>query len=227
MFTNPFSKQSKRERADRFNTEGNDLAAAGDTAGAIALYSRAADIDPDWSVPAYNLGLHYKNFSRWEQSLKWCQLAHALDPADEAAAWNLGIAATALREWKVARAAWKACGIDIPDGTYQATLEKVESGVPSQYGQMRKWHWLVQVNDQLQPLSSLSSMNSGPQSKTFAILTALLGQPPKAGDKIADPTGSRVLLTIQNEDKPTGRWPKVTAVLPFTEPQQTVAGIPR
>lgn len=116
MFKNPFTKRSKRERANRLNTQGNDLGDAGDSAGAIPLYLRAADIDPDWSVPAYNLGLHYKNLAQWEESLKWCQRAHSLDPDDEVAIWNLGIAATALREWKIAREAWKAYGIDVPDG---------------------------------------------------------------------------------------------------------------
>lgn len=34
----------------------------------------------------------------------------------EPAAWNLGIAATALREWPTARLAWSAFGISLPDG---------------------------------------------------------------------------------------------------------------
>lgn len=39
-----------------------------------------------------------------------------LDSSDEAAWWNLGIAATALGEWREARTAWRACGIEIPEG---------------------------------------------------------------------------------------------------------------
>ncbi len=116
MFKNPFSKNSKRARADKYNTEGNALGEAGDSEAAIPLYLKAAEIDPSWSVPAYNLGLHYKNLAQWKESLKWCQLAHELDPDDEAATWNMGIAATALRQWDIARRAWKAYGIDIPEG---------------------------------------------------------------------------------------------------------------
>lgn len=35
---------------------------------------------------------------------------------DEAAWWNLGIAATALGDWPTARAAWKGFGINLPEG---------------------------------------------------------------------------------------------------------------
>lgn len=122
MFRNPFSKNSKRARADKYNSEGNDLGDSGDSEGAIPLYLKAAEIDPRWSVPAYNLGLHYKYLAQWEESLKWCQLAHELDPEDEAATWNLGIAATALREWDIAREAWKGYGIDVPDGEGELDL---------------------------------------------------------------------------------------------------------
>ena len=40
--------------------------------------------------------------------------AAKLDPADEAAWWNTGIAATALGEWATARLAWQAFGIELP-----------------------------------------------------------------------------------------------------------------
>jgi hypothetical protein len=39
-----------------------------------------------------------------------------LDPDDQAAWWNLGIAATALGHWPEARQAWTAFGIELPAG---------------------------------------------------------------------------------------------------------------
>jgi tetratricopeptide (TPR) repeat protein len=122
LLKNPFSKTSKRERASKLNTEGNVLGERGDSEAAISLYLRAAEVDPNWSVPAYNLGLHYKNLARWEESLMWSERAHSLAPDDEAATWNLGIAATALRRWKLARMAWKSYGIDVPDGEEEVDL---------------------------------------------------------------------------------------------------------
>jgi tetratricopeptide (TPR) repeat protein len=105
-----------RQDSDRLNEEGRVLFADGRTAEAEALYRRAIDADPSWSVPHYNLGLLYKYAGRWSESLASNRLALALDPGDEAAAWNLGIAATAQGDWSTARDAWRRCGIEIPAG---------------------------------------------------------------------------------------------------------------
>jgi hypothetical protein len=113
--------------------------------------------------------------------------------------------------------------VDIKDGTYPATLEKVEAS-EGQYGTMRKWHWLVENGDKIDSLSVITSANTGPQSKSYLWLTALLGRAPQAGEKLEDPTGTRVLLQIGHNDK---GFPTVLAVHPYQEPQQTVPGIPR
>lgn len=67
-------------------------------------------------MEAYNLGLEAKYAGNWPESLAQNQRADKLRPGDEATLWNLGIAATALREWDEARRAWKACGIQVNDG---------------------------------------------------------------------------------------------------------------
>jgi hypothetical protein len=43
-------------------------------------------------------------------------LAAELRPDDDATNWNLGIAATALREWRIARAAWRRARIKVEEG---------------------------------------------------------------------------------------------------------------
>ncbi|HYV36193.1 MAG TPA: hypothetical protein VE988_10845 [Gemmataceae bacterium] len=50
------------------------------------------------------------------ESLNHNKLAAAMDPKNQPAWWNLGIAATALGDWKTARQAWRGFGIDVPDG---------------------------------------------------------------------------------------------------------------
>lgn len=52
---------------------------------------------------------------RWGKSFQFNQRALELDPSDEAAWWNLGIASTALKNWSEARRAWSVCGIDLED----------------------------------------------------------------------------------------------------------------
>ncbi|HUE43483.1 MAG TPA: tetratricopeptide repeat protein [Candidatus Sulfotelmatobacter sp.] len=59
------------------------------------LYRLAMHSDSNWSVPWYNLGLLTKYAGRWEESLHFNRRAVELNPSDEAACWNLGIAATA------------------------------------------------------------------------------------------------------------------------------------
>jgi hypothetical protein len=46
-------------------------------------------------------------------SLKYNRRANELAPDDEAARWNLAIAATALRQWDIAWLAWKQNGIEL------------------------------------------------------------------------------------------------------------------
>lgn len=104
------------DRAARLISQGVALRDAGDDEGALLLYRKAIDAQPDWSVPWYNIGLIHKYAGQWEASLAANREALERDPQDEAAAWNLGIAATALGEWSAARHAWNKCGIRMPEG---------------------------------------------------------------------------------------------------------------
>jgi hypothetical protein len=112
---------------------------------------------------------------------------------------------------------------DIPPGTYKAQLEKTTVKTEGRFGDFRLWDWLVEVEGELVPLSVSTSLNTGPRTNTFAWLTALLGRAPSTGEKLDDPTGKTVLLQISHKEN---GWPKIDAVLPYAEPQQT-AGIPR
>ena len=53
---------------------------------------------------------------RWAEALRCNLRAAELDPEDEAAWWNAGIAATALSDWGAARHAWAEVGIELPPG---------------------------------------------------------------------------------------------------------------
>lgn len=107
---------SKKSDAIAFNERGNACREAGNWQAAVGLYEQAAVLAPKWSSPLYNLGLVYKYQTRWEESRDWNQKAVKLNPKDEAAWWNLGIAATALGDWPTARAAWRGFGMKLPPG---------------------------------------------------------------------------------------------------------------
>jgi tetratricopeptide (TPR) repeat protein len=70
----------------------------------------------------YNLGLASKYRGEWEESLARNRRAAELNPQDEATWWNLGIAATAVRDWPEARRAWAACGITLVDGIGEISM---------------------------------------------------------------------------------------------------------
>jgi len=125
-------------------------------------------------------------------------------------------------------------GVDIPDGSYPAVLEKVEAD-KGQFGDMRKWHWLIEVpahksaaGDDVPaaviPLTQLTSANTGPNSTSYKQLSALLKRDLKAGEKVEDPTGNSAILVIVKNEK---GYPKISEVLPKVDPQQVIDGIPR
>lgn len=104
-----------------------------------ALFRLASLADPHWSTPWYNLGFQAKYEGRWGQSLRFNKRAAALSPRDQAGWWNLGIAATALRNWPEARHAWKAAGCNLPDGAGEVSMPPVTACVrlnPEQAGEV-------------------------------------------------------------------------------------------
>lgn len=81
------------------------------------------------AIEAYNLGLKAKYEGNWPESFAQNQRANRLRPGDEATLWNLGIAATALKDWDEARRAWKACGIQVNDGPGEVLMPQIKACV--------------------------------------------------------------------------------------------------
>ena len=89
--------------------EGN---AAEDNDVALAKYFAALELEFNNPTAHYNIGLIYKYRGEWRDSFKYNKRAVDLR-GDESELWNLGIAATALRDWRTARDAWKRCGMKL------------------------------------------------------------------------------------------------------------------
>ncbi|TLM82708.1 tetratricopeptide repeat protein [Pseudarthrobacter sp. NamE2] len=92
---------------------------AGDTGTATALAAEMLHVAPGSFYAWYHAALLSKALGRWAESLERNARAVELFTPAEAedfdgvnpAAWNLGIAATALGDWATARRAWEAYGI--------------------------------------------------------------------------------------------------------------------
>lgn len=105
-----------KRRAGRLHEQAQQLSDEGQDDEAIALYLKAIELDPEKVESYYNLGLIYKYRNNWQASFKYNATAYALDPEDEAARWNLAIAATALRDWATARKVWEENGVTLEAG---------------------------------------------------------------------------------------------------------------
>lgn len=82
---------------------------------AIEIYRKILAEKEDWHAVNYNLGLIYKYKLDWEKSFKYNARAVEIKPEEEASQWNLGIAATMLKKWKIARKCWNYFGSEYED----------------------------------------------------------------------------------------------------------------
>lgn len=110
------SHYSAKERAEELHQEAMALDDAGETDLALKKYFDALHLDLSRPTTHYNIGLIYKYRKQWPESFRYNKRAVDLEPNDEAANWNLAIAATALRDWTVARSVWRHLGMPIEEG---------------------------------------------------------------------------------------------------------------
>lgn len=93
---------------------------AGDAGLAAALASELLELTPKSYYSWFQAGLLSKALANWPESLDRNTRALDLFTKEDAeefdganpAAWNLGIASTALGDWSTARSAWVAYGLD-------------------------------------------------------------------------------------------------------------------
>jgi tetratricopeptide (TPR) repeat protein len=103
--------------ADRARAgELHELARTLDAEGSLSMYRQVLVLDPNRPTTLYNMGLIFKYQGKWQESFSHNREAADLYPNDEAINWNLGIAATALRDWRTARDVWKRLGMEIESG---------------------------------------------------------------------------------------------------------------
>ena len=103
-------------KAKKYFDEAQVLEAEGRDAEALEKYLAVLELDPTDIASYYNIGLIHKYQNNWLESFKYNQQAYTLDPEHAAARWNLGIAATALRDWVTARRCWQDNGIQLDEG---------------------------------------------------------------------------------------------------------------
>lgn len=90
--------------------------AAGDVEAEARALRQLIRIRPQAAWPYFDLALLHKWARNWASAAELNEAALRLsaDEPQNPAAWNLGIAATALGDWATARRAWTAFGIELP-----------------------------------------------------------------------------------------------------------------
>jgi hypothetical protein len=108
----------KQARFERVRQRYDEQVAAGHVTAAEVLLRQLLALAPNWAAGWFDLGLLAKLRGDWPACRDANERALALGdgkPGDPAA-WNLGIAATALGDAEAARWAWIAYGVDLPHG---------------------------------------------------------------------------------------------------------------
>jgi hypothetical protein len=113
--------RSERDLLERYRAIPMEIDGEGDPdERATELDAIAAEIvrrHPDAASFWYDRGMFAKWRRDWPASVEYNRTALELTPErerrGEAAAWNLGIAATALHDWSTARLAWNAFGVPV------------------------------------------------------------------------------------------------------------------
>lgn len=97
--------------------EYNQVFERGDLTAARHILERILERDPDTAWAWFDLGLIAKWRRDWVASAAANERALQISAdSGDPAAWNLGIAATALGDWDTARRAWRIFGIDLLAG---------------------------------------------------------------------------------------------------------------
>jgi tetratricopeptide (TPR) repeat protein len=111
-------KGGRTSRWDQVYTDYLTGQESGDVAAEAQALRQLIRLRPEAAWPYFDLALLHKWAREWPRALELndTALRLSIDEPQNPAAWNLGIAATALGDWATARRAWTAFGIELPGG---------------------------------------------------------------------------------------------------------------
>jgi hypothetical protein len=104
----------KQARFTRLKARYDEQFDAGHLTAAEVVLRQLLAMSPDWAAGWFDLGLIAKLRRDWPACRAANERALALgdDKPGDPAAWNLGVAATALGDWDAAARAWSAYGVE-------------------------------------------------------------------------------------------------------------------
>lgn len=108
-------KDANWRKADQINERARVHLDRGELDDALRLFEQAVRRSPSMAVAWFNIGLVHK----WRREWRACadanlRAAELIGEAQHPAWWNLGVAATAIGDWALARRAWTGFGLHVP-----------------------------------------------------------------------------------------------------------------
>jgi len=203
-----------RLRANALHAQAQSLETADDEA-ALALYTRALELDPERANTLYNIGLIHKYRREWPLSLAYNRRAFELRPDDEAIRWNLAIAATATGDWASAREMWRLCGYDVGEGGGPIDADFGSACVRLNADESPEVVWMTRVDPVRARVLNVPFLESG-----FFYGDVVLHDGAATGYKEA----ADVSYPIFNAFERTERSPYGTAVITLTAPSEADVG---
>jgi tetratricopeptide (TPR) repeat protein len=138
-----------------------ELEEEGKNGEAMVLYEDIISKMPNWSTPYYNLGLICKYRGDWKKSFEYNLKATQLDPESEAAWWNLGIASTALKNWRMARTAWNNFGLNFEINDEEPTAGSWDAPIRINPEEEAEVVWAVRIDPARAIIKSIPLAKSG------------------------------------------------------------------
>ena len=127
----------------------------------VKLCKRAIKLDPRYAPPYLLLGRIYHERQEWKPCLYYHERYATLQP-HAAEVWPyIGLAATALRQWRTARAAWNRLGHELPLSMRPVRLAPAMVGVSCKYRGRREILWARRLDPVRAELLSLPQLPTG------------------------------------------------------------------
>lgn len=133
--------------------EAERYAQLGDVYHAVKLYKRVIKLAPDWSAPYLALGRIYHRRREWKPSFHYFKRTVSFLPELREAWWCLGIAATGLKKWRVARSVWAKFGL--------TQLPRTPEGLRISYGGTFEILWMIPLGPARARIISIPHPDSG------------------------------------------------------------------
>ena len=105
----PFAERKAKvlkDRAEGFENQGL-------IRKAFKTFLQSEQLQPEDPETLGHIGHIYQQYGHWHQSLDYCQRASALAPEDKKVQRDLALAATAVKDWDLARQIWRAMGLPV------------------------------------------------------------------------------------------------------------------